>query len=154
MPRKLLSKSQDVFPFWIKCDWQSTSSFVTQTQMSRNKTPSEEASVQNKSSWAFWEKSYLLSVLVKKGNELLRRCSKWCVYNQSIDELWMPRPPALPGERSPPQVTTSPAVCEQCVGCLTTCLIFLWIVSDGVYVLSTWCQNTKKSDRLRMSLRR
>ena len=69
------------FLFEVKCDWQSTSSFVTQTQTSRNKTPSEEASVQNKSSWAFWEKSCLLSVLVKKGNELLRRCSKWCVYN-------------------------------------------------------------------------
>ena len=54
------------FLFEVKCDWQSTSSFVTPTQTSRNRTPSEQASVQNKSSWAFWEKSYLLSVLVKK----------------------------------------------------------------------------------------
>ena len=65
------------FLFEVKCDWQWTSSFVPPTQTSRNKTLSEQANVQNKSSWAFWEKSYLLSVLVKKKRiELLRRCSK------------------------------------------------------------------------------
>ena len=54
------------FLFEVKCDWQSTSSFVTSTQTGRNKTLSEQAKVENKRDQAFSEKSSLLSVLVKK----------------------------------------------------------------------------------------
>ena len=54
------------FLFEVKCDWQSTSSFVTSTQTGRNKTLSEQANVENKRDQAFSEKSSLLSVLVKK----------------------------------------------------------------------------------------